>query len=75
MNTQSYEPETYSESARGVIISQARARQEIEAHQAEWDDFVQDPFGYCEYATYAHGSMPSADDTFNARDILTWLGY
>ena len=66
---------TYSESARGVIISQARARQEIEAHQVEWADFISDPFGYSEYATYNHGPMPHESDTFDARDILTWLGY
>lgn len=66
---------TYSQSAQGVTITQARARKEIESHQCEWSDFISDPYGYSQYATYAHGAMPSKDDTFHARDILTWLGY
>lgn len=56
--------QTYSESARGVIITRRRAIQEIHAHGLFWGDFVNDVYGTNE--------VPA---TFDAGDVMDWLGY
>jgi hypothetical protein len=54
--------QTYSESARGVIISRARARQEVAKHglAGEWDKFL---------------AEVGDSETYDAGDVMDWLGY
>ena len=70
---------TYSESAKGILIDAKRARQEIERHGADWDEFVSDPYGWDQYRKVTaptYMGQPAHDRVrFDARDILTWLGY
>ena len=55
---------TYSESARGVTITHARAIQELRSHGVTDADDIADFHAMCgNHATY------------NARAVLTWLGY
>ena len=73
LEDQENEP-TYLESARGIIITAERARQEIETHGASWSEFLLDRYGYQTCVKVKHGPNGSAA-TFNASDILEWLGY
>src|ERR1039458_3645831 len=67
LEDQENEP-TYLESARGIIITAERARQEIETHGASGPEFEDD--GY-----YRLVLFDGLTATFRASDILTWLGY
>lgn len=57
------EPETYSESAKGIVITRERAVQELAAHgldTADMDEF------FIETGDHSH---------YNASTVLDWLGY
>lgn len=51
---------TYYESAKGLVISKARAIQEIRKHQCDANEFLQEVGDKTEY---------------NAQTVLDWLGY
>ena len=51
---------TYSESAKGITITQARAFQEIEQHDCDISEFLSDMGDHT---------------TYQASDVLSWLGY
>ena len=51
---------SYYESAEGVTISKARAKQEIAKHSANWLEFVEDM---------------GDNASYNAQAVLAWLGY
>lgn len=52
---------SYYESAEGETISKARAKQEVEKHDAEsFEVFLQDM---------------GEHDTYDAQAVLAWLGY
>ena len=50
----------YYESAEGEVISQRRARREVEAHGLDFDEML-DELG--------------VKSTYKAQDVLAWLGY
>lgn len=50
----------YYESAEDIIISQSRAKKEIEKHGANWDDFIEECGEKADY---------------DAQFVLRWLGY
>lgn len=54
------EPQTYSESAKGVKINAARAALEVKRHGLDPEDF----FNECGRRT-----------TYKASDVMNWLGY
>ena len=57
--------QTYSESARGVLIDQRRVEQEIRAHAMSADD-IEDFLGEVEQV---------GKGLWDAGDVLDWLGY
>ena len=55
---------TYSESAKGVTITHARALQELRSHGVTDAQDIAD-----------FHAMLGEHPTYNARAVLTWLGY
>jgi hypothetical protein len=53
-------PETYSESAKGLTISKARALREVTNHGADLGDFLAEMGDH---------------ETYKASAVLNWLGY
>ena len=53
---------TYSESAKGMTISKARAYKELQSHglEGDWELFLED----C-----------GNSEEYKASDVLSWLGY
>lgn len=53
---------TYFESAEGIEVTKARAYKEFQSHGAEmdWEEFV---------------SSEGEHETYDAQDVLSWLGY
>lgn len=51
---------SYYESAEGETISRKRAQKEVSAHQADWSEFIAE----C-----------GDRDTYDAQEVLRWLGY
>lgn len=50
----------YYESAEGINISKARAKQEIAKHGSSWEEFVEDM---------------GEHENYDAQAVLAWLGY
>lgn len=50
----------YYESAEGQEITQARAKQEVQKHTADWNEFIKDV---------------GDKELYDAQDVLNWLGY
>ena len=63
------EPETYSDSARGLVISSSRALVECRKHSAELTEYQVDRF-----PKRVQYNLPMPTH-YLASDILTWLGY
>lgn len=55
---------TYSESAEGVTISRRRALQELRTHGCDDAESIDLFLAEC-----------GSHDTYNAGDVLRWLGY
>jgi len=56
---------TYSESAKGVMITAKRAFSDLRRHGMVSDDFDM----------FDHEVKPNADNMYDAGDVMDWLGY